>query len=136
MRMMVLMADLAIGGLSAGETLAQAGCGGGGSRSSFGGGHTFASSYGRGGSCCSGMSMSAMPMSGSNMAGMSMATPVAPAPAPAGDMSGMSMGATAAPATAGTVAATAARYTCPMHPSIVSSGPARCPYCGMALARK
>jgi hypothetical protein len=137
MRMMVLMAALAIGGLSAVEIPAHAGCGGGGgSRGGYGGGHTFARSYGAGGSCCSGMSMSGMPMSGSNMAGMSMAAPAAPAPAPAADMSGMNMGATAAPAPAGNVAASAARYTCPMHPNVVSSGPARCPYCSMALVRK
>jgi Cu+-exporting ATPase len=28
------------------------------------------------------------------------------------------------------------RFTCAMHPNVVSSGPGTCPYCGMALARK
>src|SRR5580765_510235 len=29
--------------------------------------------------------------------------------------------------------ASAARYTCPMHPEVVRDGPGACPICGMAL---
>jgi hypothetical protein len=46
MRIMVLMPARGSGGLSAGETPAHAGCGGG-SRGSYGGGHSFASGYGK-----------------------------------------------------------------------------------------
>src|SRR5437764_14955436 len=37
------------------------------------------------------------------------------------------------PATSQPPAATAAEYTCPMHPEVVRSGPGSCPICGMAL---
>ena len=40
---------------------------------------------------------------------------------------------TARVATAATVAATAAKYTCPMHPQIIRDAPGACPLCGMAL---
>ena len=32
--------------------------------------------------------------------------------------------------------ATAARYTCPMHPEVVSDAPGKCPKCGMNLVKK
>jgi hypothetical protein len=56
----------------------------------------------------------------------------------------MTMGGSAAPAAAPTPAAPApapaapaatAQYHCAMHPSVVASFPAKCPYCGMALTR-
>ena len=28
------------------------------------------------------------------------------------------------------------RYTCPMHPEVVSDAPGRCPHCGMKLVEK
>jgi hypothetical protein len=115
-----------LGGLSLGVTTAHAGgcCGGGGSYrgASYGGGHTFGRTYyaGYGGGC--GCSM--------NMGGMQM---------PAGSMQGMNMGGYAypqAPVAAAPAAANGARYTCSMHPNVVSSTPGACPVCGMALTRK
>ena len=122
-----------LGGLSLGVARAHAGgCGGGGAsyRGGYGGGHTFARTayYGGGGSCCSGMSMGGMRMPMMNMSGMQM---------PAAGMQGMNMGGYSTPAPAAPVApaapAAATQYFCPMHPDVVSSGPATCPYCQMAL---
>jgi predicted RNA-binding Zn-ribbon protein involved in translation (DUF1610 family) len=31
---------------------------------------------------------------------------------------------------------TAASYTCPMHPEVVSKQPGKCPKCGMTLVKK
>ena len=75
-----------------------------------------------------GMNMAApAPASQDGMAGMNMA---APAAAPQNGMAGMNMGAPAPAATAGSP------YYCPMHPTVVSSGPATCPYCQMALKKR
>jgi len=38
-----------------------------------------------------------------------------------------------APTTPSTTASTGIRYTCPMHPEVVRTGPGSCPKCGMAL---
>lgn len=35
-----------------------------------------------------------------------------------------------------TVQAAAEKYTCPMHPEVVSDKPGKCPKCGMALVLK
>lgn len=117
---------LLLGGLSLGlVAAAHAGCcgGGGGYRGGYGGGHTFGRTYyaGYGGGGC-GCSM--------NMGGMQM---------PAGSMQGMNMGSYAypqAPVVAAPAAATGVRYTCSMHPNVVSTTPGACPVCGMALTRK
>jgi hypothetical protein len=122
---------LAVGGLLAATCPAHAGgcCGGGGGGyyrgGGYGVGHTFGRSYSTaeyGGTCCNmgGMSMAGMAMSGASMQGMNMGGVVAPAPSPA------------APATT----AAASQYYCPMHPNVVSAGPAICPYCQMALKRR
>jgi hypothetical protein len=37
------------------------------------------------------------------------------------------------PPTASTAEPKAVRYTCPMHPSVVSDKPGKCPICGMTL---
>jgi hypothetical protein len=56
---------------------------------------------------------------------------------PAASVPGMNMGSYYAPAPTAPVAPTApavaSQYFCPMHPNVVSSGPATCPYCQMAL---
>lgn len=116
---------LAIVGLTAGGSSAHAGgcCGGGRASYSgggYGGGHTFSrsSNFGYSGS---GMSCGAM-------GGMSMA----PARTNGVGMQGMPMGGYPAP----TPAAATASYACPMHPGVVSTTPASCPYCGMALTRR
>lgn len=44
--------------------------------------------------------------------------------------------ATAAPADTTTAPATAAQYTCPMHPDVLSDKPGQCPQCGMELQVK
>jgi hypothetical protein len=125
---------MALAGLGLGVTTAHAGgcCGGGATyRGGYGGGHTFARTASYGGSCCSGMSMAGMSMP-------AMATPAMQAPG----MQAMNMGgypypqAPVAATPAASPAANGARYTCSMHPNVVSSTPASCPLCGMALTRK
>jgi hypothetical protein len=126
---MVLMTMLAIGGLAAGATSAHAQCGGGGSYrgGGYGGGHTFSQGfggvYGGCGMMMGGMQMPAMQAPAVSMPGMSMNGPAAPA-------------APTAPAAAATPTTAAASYHCPMHPNVVASFAAKCPYCGMALVRK
>jgi hypothetical protein len=82
-----------------------------------------------------GMQMSGMQMSGSSMQGMNMNDMVTPtaraqnagfAPAPV---------VATAPATTPAPAASAKNY-CPMHPGVMSTFPATCPYCQMALKRR
>jgi hypothetical protein len=80
-----------------------------------------------------GMSTGGMQMPMQSMGGMPM--PTAAAQAPAAPMQGMSMGGYAAPAPA-PVPAAGAIYYCPMHPNVVSSTPATCPVCRMALQKK
>src|SRR5262245_44075563 len=126
---------LLLGGLSLGVVApAHAGCcggGGGGYRGGgSGGGHTFGRTYyaGYGGGCGCSMNMGGMQMGGLQM--------------PAGSMQGMNMGGHAYPqapvatAPAAAPATNGARYTCSMHPNVVSSTPGACPFCGMALTRK
>lgn len=121
-----------LGGLSLGVVAtAHAGCCGGG------GGHTFGRTYyaGYGGGCGCSMNMAGMNMGGMQMPAMQM---------PAGSMQGMNMGGyaypqapiAAAPTAAAPAAANGARYTCSMHPNVVSTTPGSCPICGMALTRK
>ena len=125
LRTITLAGILSLGGLAiAMMSPAHAGCGGGGGyRGGYGGGHTFgqtysAGSYG-GGGCCN--------MGGMQMGGMVMS---------AASMQGMNMGGYPAPATQPTTAAAGSQYFCPMHPNVVSGGPAICPYCGMVLKRR
>ena len=129
---MGLAGVLAVGAFAIFQTAVHAGCGGGGGYSrggGYGGGHTFgAASYGgyAGGGRCGGMAMGGMnmgAMTGNGMAGMNMAgAPTQGYPAPT--------------ATYVPPAAVAASYTCPMHPSVVSSTPGTCPYCRLALTRR
>jgi hypothetical protein len=37
---------------------------------------------------------------------------------------------------AGNFSMTGVRYTCPMHPEVVSDTPGRCPHCGMKLVEQ
>ncbi len=132
LRTMSLAATLAMGVFALVPAPADAGCcGGGGSRGGgYGGGHTFGratyagNSGGQCGGSCSGTGMSSM--RGNGMAGMNM-----------GGSTPYPVGYGAAPAAAvGNGQATTGRYLCPMHPSVVSSVPGSCPYCGMALTRR
>jgi len=141
MRSTVLMTIFAIGGLAAGATSTHAQCGGGGGGGGgyyrgggYGGGHTFGRTYsagsfgGYGGCNMGGMQMGGMQMpapqvTAASMPGMDMNGPAAPA-APPG------------PAATATPTAAAPSYYCPMHPSVMSTFPATCPYCQMALKRK
>ncbi len=131
LRTMATAGVLTVGGLLAAAGLAHAGgcCGGGGS---YRGGPTYGrtnatASYG-GASCCAmpGMSTGEMQMPMQRMGGMPI--PTAAVQAPAAPMPGTNMGGYAAPA--------AATYYCPMHPNVVSSTPATCPVCRMALQKK
>ncbi|MFO0890943.1 MAG: heavy metal-binding domain-containing protein [Isosphaeraceae bacterium] len=152
LRTMTLFAILVTGTLLAtpARAHAQGCCGGGGgysgSRGAWGG-HTFYAGGYRGGSYCNmnmagmgmsmdmgmgGMQMGAMPMNGSSMQGMSMTGMAAPA-APA-QTTGFAPAATA-PA-ASPAPAASATYYCPMHPNVMSTFPATCPYCQMALKRR
>ena len=136
-----LIGAIAVGSLLVGIDSVQAGgCGGGGSsRGGYGGGHFFSrASYAPSG-CGSNCNMGGMRMGGMTMPMRAAQAPAAPmqgmnmeAPAAATvPMQGMNLGAAAQPS-----GAAAANYTCPMHPSVVSGGPASCPYCGMALKRR
>ena len=151
-----LVGAIAFGSLLVGIGSARAGgCGGGGaSRGGYGGGHFFGrAAYapsGCGSNCnMGGMQMATAQAPAASMQGMNMGAS-APSAAPAAPMQGMDMGA-AAPAPAPPAApmqgmnlgaaaqpsgAAAASYTCPMHPNVVSAGPATCPYCRMALKKK
>jgi hypothetical protein len=130
---MALAGALAIGGLAMIDVPAQAGCGGGGYRSTggYGGGYTFNSGYygaRGGGGCGGGCGMSGMSMPGMSMPGMNMgayASSPAPGNAPA-----------AYPQPAPQPAVAGAQYTCPMHPTVASATPGSCPYCHMALQRR
>jgi hypothetical protein len=143
LKMAAVTGILAVGVFLVGLTSAHAGCGGGGGGyyrgGGYGGGHTFGSyggGYGGGSGCggcgmmMGGMSMGGMQMPVTQTAAMSMpgmnmggyAAPPVPAPAPA-------------PAPVPAPAAATAQYHCPMHPSVVASFPAKCPYCGMTLTR-
>ena len=62
-------------------------------------------------------------MPGMNMNGNAAPAPASPAPSPA------------APAATAPTSANAAYY-CPMHPGVMSTFPATCPYCQMALKRR
>jgi Cu+-exporting ATPase len=72
------------------------------------------------------------------MAGMPMGNMAMPAAqAPARSMQGMDMAGYAAPAAQPATANPAgSQYYCPMHPNVVSAGPATCPYCLMALKKR
>jgi hypothetical protein len=72
--------------------------------------------------------MRGMPMSGSSMQGMAAPTTAAP------DM-GFAPAAATAPAAA-PAPATSATYYCPMHPGVMSTFLAICPYRQMALERR
>src|SRR5271165_282844 len=141
MRTMMIVGLLAVSSLLATNSQARAQCcGGGGTRGSSWGGHTFArsSAYGgngRDGDCSmSGMSMGGMGMPMMNMQSPNMAGMQMPA---VGMMQGMIMGGYTAPAPAAAVAPSASaagtQYYCPMHPNVVSSVPGTCPYCHMPL---
>ena len=135
---------VAVSGLLVLASFAHAGgcCGGvgGGSRGGFLPRAFYSAPTARGGaSCCNmtGMAMGGMNMAATPqapMAGMNMAAP-APA-APQNGMAGMNMAAPAPPAPAPAPAAAGAQYFCPMHPTVVSTGPATCPYCQMDLERR
>ena len=135
---------IAVGSLLVGIDSVQAGgCGGGGSsRGGYGGGHFFSRATYAPTGCGSNCNMGGMRMGGMTMpmpAAQAAAAPMqgmnmgaeAPAVAPAAPMTGMNLGAAAQPS-----GVAAANYSCPMHPSVVSGGPASCPYCGMALKRR
>lgn len=116
MRTMGLASVLAIGAFVLVEASADAGCGGGGRvRGGYGGGHSFGVAHGARASCCG--------TRGTSTGGMMMP---------------MSQGASASMQGSyqGAAAPAAASYACPMHPGVVSSTPASCPYCGMALTRR
>lgn len=49
---------------------------------------------------------------------------------------GAAMSASPGRAPASSSAAATAKYTCPMHPEVVSDAPGRCPKCGMDLVAK
>ncbi|MHB1560524.1 MAG: heavy metal-binding domain-containing protein [Isosphaeraceae bacterium] len=154
-RTMALTCILSLGALAADVSSAQAQCGGGGYARGWRTPGRSHGVYNRGGSSCAGgpgcgmmmggmrmgamngsaMGMGAMPMpatqaAATTMPGMDMSgaaaqppAPAAPAPSPAGP-----------PAT--TTATAGATYYCPMHPGIMSTFPANCPTCGMALKRR
>lgn len=144
---MSVTAVLALMGLAVGVSSADAQCGGGGyyRGGGYGGGRAFAQSYGgygrMGGGGC-GMMMGSMNMGGMAMGGM----PMAVTQAPTASMPGMSMSANAAPVAAPTPApppaaptaapTAGAMYYCPMHPGVMSTFPAICPYCQMALKKR
>jgi hypothetical protein len=134
---------------AAGPAAAQCsgGGGGGGYRGGgYAGGRTFGHAiYGgtmgggagcmmMGGMSMGGMQMTAMPMpmqmpataTQQSTGGMQMTA----MPMPTSDAQGSMAGVHAQPAPA---APAAQQYHCPMHPNVVSSGPAICPYCRMAL---
>jgi Heavy metal binding domain len=134
LRMMGLASIVAVAAIAIVPTLTHAGCGGG-SRGSGGHsvGRTSCGGYNGGGSCCGmgnmamgGMGTGATPMSNGNMEGMSMG---------GGSASGRNGGAAPTAATQPTTAASA-KYYCPMHPNVMSTFPATCPYCQMALVKK
>ena len=121
------------------------GCwGGGSSQGGYGGGHFFTRATYAPSNCTMGgmpMAIAQAPvasMQGMNMGAVAPAAPIqrmdmgATAPAPAAaPMQGMNLGAAARSSRTA-----AASYTCPMHPNVVSAGPATCPYCRMALKKK
>ena len=148
---MVLAAALALGGEAVTAAPAHAGCGGyGGSVGGYGvgagrafaqtyqgysGGYGYAGGYGCGGGSGCGMMMGGMGMSGMAMGTMPMPTgQAAVASMPGMNMSGA---AAAAPAAApGAPVSSNATYYCSMHPNVMSTFPAVCPYCQMALQKK
>ena len=116
LKTMALASVLAIGGLAVLHVSAHAGCGGGGypRTGGYGGGRSFNAGYNgmRGsGGCGGGCSMSGMSMPGMSHAGY-------------------------APQATSQPASTGIQYTCPMHPAVVSTNPANCPYCHMTLQRR
>jgi hypothetical protein len=135
-----LACTLSLGVLLIAAPSSQAQCGG-----SFGrGGRGYSRGYYYGGYGCwgggcgmmmGGMAMGSMPMSAAqapltSMPGMNMNGYAAPAAAPAPAAPVPSAAALATPQPA------ALAYYCPMHPGVMSTFPANCPYCNMALKKR
>ena len=136
LRTTIVAGVLAVCGLLATTRLAHAGgcCGGGGGGARYSAARTYSAPNTRA-ACCNmtGMNMAGMPMASmqmpaTSMQGMDMTGAPVPIPAPAATS-------TKAPQPAAPAAA-ASQYFCPMHPKVVASGPATCPYCRMALKKR
>jgi hypothetical protein len=140
LRTMALAGVLPLAGLVIAGPSAQAQCGGGYGRAWGGYSHGYyGGGYGCWGGGC-GMMMGSMAMGG---------VPMSLAQAPMTSMPSVNMNGYAARSAATAPAASvpsapasvapqpaAASYYCPMHPGVMSTFPANCPYCSMALKKR